>query len=118
MRPIDADEVERKLVKKYVHLKDCSDAIDVIREMIQAMPTIDPSNWILCAERLPKKSVHCYTTVVDTRCGARYVGEMHFVFPTKKWERVDKDLLAPCYEVVAWQEPPMPWREPNKCAIS
>lgn len=113
MRPIDADALMNEVDKHFRHIGRAEE----VRDMINALPTIEPLSWVPCAERLPKKSVHCYTTVVDTRCGARYVGEMHFVFPTKKWERVDKDLLAPCYEVVAWQEPPVPWREPDKCAI-
>ncbi|MEA4869914.1 MAG: DUF551 domain-containing protein [Christensenella sp.] len=79
MRLIDADAVEQKLVEKYVHLKDCSDAIDVVREMVQAMPTIGTDeNWTPCAERLPENEKNVLLSCRTDR-GRDYTCRGHYV---------------------------------------
>ena len=69
--------------------------------------------WTACSDGLPTKCTEYRTTVLDTRCGARFGQNMRFDTHTQRWTDTQQKENAPCYSVIAWQPLPEPYN-PNK----
>lgn len=82
------------------------------RELIDAMPTIEPERWIPCSEKLPEKAEGQYWVCTDTgyQCQCRWTDDVYGLGSNGKWAWKIFDI--PQYShVVAWMPLPEPYKE-------
>lgn len=80
----------------------CEWIAEACKQTLDALPTVEPIEWIPCSERLPEK--YGEYLITTTYLDEPYVTtDEYFSYGWDDWGR----------DVVAWAERPKPWRGEN-----
>ena len=99
-----SDSISREAVLEIVNsIKACIsiDGYWAILERVRALPPVEPQEWIIVKDRLPKKGGTYYVTIQDKN-GYRYVAKDRFYYDHKYFKHINYYKCLDS-EIIAWQ---------------